>query len=54
MIKAITFDCWDTLIDDDGSRDKKRKEYFQLIFKNNGFSVTQDDLSMSTGTFVPL
>ena len=24
MIKAITFDCWDTLLDDDASRNKKR------------------------------
>jgi len=44
MIKAITFDCWDTLIDDDGSRDKKRKEYFHLIFKDNGSPVTQDEM----------
>ncbi len=44
MIKAITFDCWDTLIDDDGSRDKKRKEYFYLIFKDNGIPVTQGEM----------
>jgi FMN phosphatase YigB (HAD superfamily) len=44
MIKAITFDCWDTLIDDDGSRDKKRKEHFHLIFKDTGFPVTQDEM----------
>jgi FMN phosphatase YigB (HAD superfamily) len=44
MIKAITFDCWDTLIDDDGSRDKKRKEYFHLSFKDTGFPVTQDEM----------
>jgi FMN phosphatase YigB (HAD superfamily) len=44
MIKAITFDCWDTLIDDDGSRDKKRKEYFHLSFKDAGFPVTQDEM----------
>ena len=24
MIKVITFDCWDTLLDDDESRNKKR------------------------------
>jgi len=45
MIKAITFDCWDTLLDDDESRDKKRREYFYLIFKDNGFPVTQDEIN---------
>ena len=44
MIKAITFDCWDTLLDDDESRNKKRKEYFYLIFKDNGSPVTQDEM----------
>jgi len=44
MIKAITFDCWDTLLDDDESRDKKRKEYFCLILKDHGFPATQDEM----------
>ena len=44
MIKAITFDCWDTLIDDDGSRNKKQKEYFSRIFKDNGSPITQDEM----------
>jgi len=44
MIKAITFDCWDTLLDDDASRNKKRKEYFCLIFKDHGSPVTQDEM----------
>ena len=44
MIKAITFDCWDTLIDDDGSRNKKQKEYLHLIFKDNGISVTEGEM----------
>jgi len=46
MIKAITFDCWDTLIDDDGSRNKKRKEYFHFIFKDKGFPVTEDEMDV--------
>jgi putative hydrolase of the HAD superfamily len=46
MIKAITFDCWDTLIDDDGRRDKKRKEYFHFIFKDKGFPVTEDEMDV--------
>lgn len=45
MIKAITFDCWDTLLDDDASRDKKKKEYFCLIFKDHGFPATQDEMN---------
>jgi len=45
MIKAITFDCWDTLLNDDESRNKKRKEYFCLILKKNGFPVTQDEMN---------
>jgi len=44
MIKAITFDCWDTLLDDDESRNKKRKEYFCLILKDHGFPATQDEM----------
>ncbi len=44
MIKAITFDCWDTLLDDDEDRDKKRKEYFCLILKDHGFPATQDEM----------
>ncbi|NIO49328.1 MAG: hypothetical protein GTN73_07845 [Candidatus Aminicenantes bacterium] len=45
MIKAITFDCWDNLLDDDESRDKKRKEHLFLIFKDHGFPVTQDEMN---------
>ena len=44
MIKAITFDCWDTLIDDDGSRNKKIKDYFHLVFKDAGSPLTQDEM----------
>jgi len=45
MIKAITFDCWDTLLDDDESRDKKRKEYFGLIFKDHGLAAAQGEMN---------
>jgi putative hydrolase of the HAD superfamily len=45
MIKAITFDCWDTLLDDDVSRGKKRKEYFLRIFSEKGFSTSKDDMN---------
>ena len=44
MIQAITFDCWDTLLDDDESRNKKRKEFFCLILNENGFLLTLDKM----------
>ncbi|NIN01682.1 MAG: hypothetical protein GTO24_27360, partial [candidate division Zixibacteria bacterium] len=44
MVKAITFDCWDTLLDDDVSRTKKRKEYFRQIFDENGFPITEGEI----------
>ena len=44
MIKAITFDCWDTLLADDKSRNLKRKEFFISIFKENGHTVTMEKI----------
>ena len=44
MIKGITFDCWGTLIDDDGSRDIQRKEYFAFLLKNKGFTVSEEEV----------
>lgn len=46
MMKAITFDCWDTLIADDESRSVKRKEYFTLLFNENGFPTTSDEMDV--------
>ncbi len=46
MIKAITFDCWDTLLDDDVSRTKKRKEFFHQTFNKNGFPLTEDEVNI--------
>ncbi len=45
MLKAITFDCWDTLLDDDVSRGKKRKEYFLRVFNENGFPTGEDEIN---------
>jgi putative hydrolase of the HAD superfamily len=45
MVKAITFDCWDTLLDDDVSRGKKRKKYFIEIFRENGFPTGEDEMN---------
>lgn len=44
MIKSITFDCWDTLLDDDISRTLKRKEYFYDVFRENGLVMTQNEM----------
>jgi len=44
MIKAITFDCWDTLVVDDESRDKKRKEYFRLVLDRYNVPKTQEEI----------
>jgi putative hydrolase of the HAD superfamily len=45
MVKAITFDCWDTLLDDDVSRGKKRKEYILRIFSENGFQTGEEEMN---------
>ncbi len=39
MIKAITFDCWDTILNDDVTRTEERKKFFQHVFKENGFPL---------------
>lgn len=44
MIQAITFDCWDTLLDDEPSRTKKRKERFLQIFEEKGLALTQAEI----------
>ncbi len=44
MLKAITFDCWDTLLDDDVSRTQKRKEHFRQIFSAKGFPTTEAEI----------
>ncbi len=50
MIRAITFDCWNTLIEEDGSRDIQRKEYFASRLKNKGFTVTEEDIERHFST----
>jgi putative hydrolase of the HAD superfamily len=44
-MKAITFDCWDTLLADDESRNVKRKEYFTSFLNKKGFSMTPDKMN---------
>jgi putative hydrolase of the HAD superfamily len=45
MVKAITFDCWDTLLDDDVSRGRKRKEFFRRVLDDNGFSTGEEQMN---------
>ncbi len=39
MIKAVTFDCWDTLLADDDSRNVQRKEHFTSFLNKKGFPL---------------
>lgn len=39
MVKAITFDCWDTLLADDPSRNIERKRYFGQVLEENGITI---------------
>jgi putative hydrolase of the HAD superfamily len=45
MIKAITFDCWDTILDDDVTRTEERKKFFQHVFKENGFPLDDNEFN---------
>ncbi len=44
MIKAITFDCWDTLIVDDKGRSEKMRSYFQNIFQENKINLSDEEV----------
>ncbi len=44
-MKAITFDCWDTLLADDDSRNVKRKEHFTSFMNKKGFHMTPDKMN---------
>ncbi len=44
MIRAITFDCWDTLLDDDPSRNIERKEYFGQVLEENGIMILRNQI----------
>jgi putative hydrolase of the HAD superfamily len=46
MIKAVTFDCWNTLIVDDTSRREAMQEYFFQIFEQSGVPIEQDRVNM--------
>jgi putative hydrolase of the HAD superfamily len=45
MIKAVTLDCWNTLIVDDDQRAEKMKAYFRAIFEENKISLIDEDIN---------
>jgi HAD superfamily hydrolase (TIGR01549 family) len=45
MIKAVTFDCWDTLIVDDERRDAKMLNYLELVCQKNGISLADKNMT---------
>ena len=46
MIKAITFDCWNTLIEDDVDRRDIMKAYFYKVFEESGVPIEQERVDM--------
>jgi HAD superfamily hydrolase (TIGR01549 family) len=45
MIKALTFDCWDTLIVDDDSRDEKMLNYLEFVCQENSIFLTDKNIA---------
>jgi putative hydrolase of the HAD superfamily len=45
MIKAVTFDCWNTLFVDDDQRAEKMKDYFRAIFEENLITLSDEDIT---------
>jgi putative hydrolase of the HAD superfamily len=45
MLKAVTFDCWDTLLIDDHCCESKQEEYLQAVLQKKGFQLNLDDLN---------
>ncbi len=46
MIKAITFDCWNTLIEDDAVRREAMKAHFRLVFEQSGVPIEQERVDL--------
>ncbi len=44
MIKAVTFDCWDTLIVDDNSRNEKMLKYLEVVCQENIVSLADKNI----------
>ena len=45
MIKALTFDCWNTLIIDDGSQNTNMQGYLKSVCRENGISLSDKDIA---------
>jgi FMN phosphatase YigB (HAD superfamily) len=45
MIKAVTFDCWDTLIIDDEGRDGKMLNYLEFVCQENSISLASKNIA---------
>jgi putative hydrolase of the HAD superfamily len=50
MIKAVTFDCWDTLILDDDNRDEKMLNYLEFACQENGISLAVKNITNAFAT----
>lgn len=46
MIKAVTFDCWNTLIEDDAGRSDAMKAYFFMVFEQSGVPIDKERVEM--------
>jgi len=46
MIKAVTFDCWNTLIEDDSGRSDAMKAHFIMVFEQNGVPIDKERVDM--------
>jgi len=47
MIKALTFDCWDTLIIDDEGRDKMMRDYMAEVFREYSITLADEDVNVA-------
>ncbi|MGD8537687.1 MAG: HAD family hydrolase [Candidatus Aminicenantes bacterium] len=50
MIKALTFDCWNTLIIDDGSQNTKMQNYLKSVCQENGVALANKDIGAAWRT----
>ncbi len=47
MIKALTFDCWNTLIIDDGSQNTKMQDFLKSVCQENRIALTDNDIAIA-------
>jgi putative hydrolase of the HAD superfamily len=44
LIKAVTFDCWNTILVDDGARAERMASYFRRIFEENKIFLNAEEI----------